>query len=241
MAIYRNYRPLVVLLVVIILGHWALILQAGVLLKVAWSDETNQCEIVQSNNHILVATFMYSMVFDLLVFLLNAYKLSSRKENAIGASRLGRMLFEDGLVYFFIAFLSNLLATVFMFLNLNSIMSVIFNIPAAIASTIVACRVVRRLFNFQNEGPEMFNSGAHLAGVHLRRASGMRPGTQTNGPHSQIGSGVHVQIQMETYSEPVVESISHSSPTDIDLHLHYGDTELKRDSGSYDVEKAAAI
>ena len=34
------------------------------------------------------------------------------------------------------SFLANLLATVFMVLNLNAIMSVIFNVPAAIFSTV---------------------------------------------------------------------------------------------------------
>lgn len=36
------------------------------------------------------------------------------------------------------SFLSNLLATVFIMLNLNAIMSVIFNVPAAIFSTVSA-------------------------------------------------------------------------------------------------------
>lgn len=75
-------------------------------------------------------------------------------------------------------FVANLTATVFMLLNLNSIMSVIFNVPAAIASTvspfffslpsrvliiiliialgqIVACRAVRRLTNYSVNGPEL--------------------------------------------------------------------------------------
>ena len=34
------------------------------------------------------------------------------------------------------SFLANLLATIFMILNLNSIMNVIFNVPAAIVSTV---------------------------------------------------------------------------------------------------------
>lgn len=65
------------------------------------------------------------------------------------------MIFEDGLIFFFIAyadnharskwvianscffrFLSNLLATIFMLLNLNEVMNIIFNIPAAVASTV---------------------------------------------------------------------------------------------------------
>jgi hypothetical protein len=62
-----------------------------------------------------------------------------------------------------------------MLLNLNPIMSIIFNVPAAIAATvravlrrtrslklkymfvqIVASRTVRRLSNFTSSGPEMF-------------------------------------------------------------------------------------
>jgi hypothetical protein len=34
------------------------------------------------------------------------------------------------------SFLANLVATIFMFLNLNSIMTIIFNVPAAMASTV---------------------------------------------------------------------------------------------------------
>lgn len=43
-----------------------------------------------------------------------------------------------------------------MLLDLNPVMSIIANVPAAIASTIVACRVVRRLTNYTARGPEVF-------------------------------------------------------------------------------------
>jgi hypothetical protein len=61
-----------------------------------------------------------------------------------------------------------------MLLNLNGVMSIIANVPAAIASTvsgsmgwapcssdhlppqIVACRTVRRLTNYTSQGPEVF-------------------------------------------------------------------------------------
>ena len=54
-------------------------------------------------------------------------------------------------------FLANLIATIFMLLNLNAVMSIIFNVPAAVASTIVASRAVRRLTKFTNKGPEVFS------------------------------------------------------------------------------------
>ncbi|KAJ3812759.1 hypothetical protein EV368DRAFT_86485 [Lentinula lateritia] len=242
LAVYGNSKTLAIILIIAILGHWSLILQAGVLLKAAWSPEANQCIIISTNNTILAATFIYSMVFDLLVFLLNAYKLGLRKgsTSSMGESRLGRLLFGDGLVYFFVAFLSNLLATVFMLLNLNSIMTVIFNIPAAISSTIVACRVVRRLSTFTNEGAEMFNPGAQL---ELCRGSRMRPQilkvTSTGNHH--IRSGVHVQIAQETYThtEAIIEQEPPSSNTDIDLNLHYDGKGFEGELDSHDVEAKA--
>lgn len=63
---------------------------------------------------------------------------------------------------------------IFMLLNLNAVMSIIANVPAAVASTvstyivpsfvvsrshilqIVACRAVRRLTNYTCQGPEVF-------------------------------------------------------------------------------------
>jgi len=71
------------------------------------------------------------------------------------------------------SFLSNFVATVFIVLNINKIMSLIFNTPAAVISTvstslseyvplkrpstcqIVACRAVRRLTNFTYDGPKI--------------------------------------------------------------------------------------
>ncbi|KAJ3783492.1 hypothetical protein GGU10DRAFT_316775 [Lentinula aff. detonsa] len=239
LAVYGNSKLLAIILVIAILGHWSLILQAGVLLRAVWSDQSNQCIIVFTNNTILAATLIYTMVFDLLVFLLNAHKLFPRKGNIgyMGGSRLGRLLFGDGLVYFFIAFLSNLLATVFMLLNLNSIMTVIFNVPAAIASTIVACRVVRRLSTFTNEGPEMLNAVSETQLYRKSRMPSVLQATSARNHHS--GAGVHVQMETYTHSEAIVEHGSASNHTGIDLGLRCDETKVRSE---YDVEaKAIAL
>lgn len=109
------------------------------------------CAITQTNNTILAATFIYSMCFDLVVLILMAAKLAFPQGQR---SQLMNLLFRDGLIYFIIAYVStaiqrvccteqeicsfvaNLIATTFMLLNLNAVMSVIFNVPAAIASTV---------------------------------------------------------------------------------------------------------
>lgn len=51
------------------------------------------------------------MAFDFLVLFLTAYKLATPVKNA-KRSKLMTLIFGDGLIYFIIAFLANLIATV---------------------------------------------------------------------------------------------------------------------------------
>jgi len=223
LAIWSQNKYIKIILILIILGHWALILQ-GVLLKAHWEPTLNTCVLTVSNNRLLAATFTYSMVFDLLVFLLNAYKLGVKRK---GSSKLSKMIFKDGLIYFFVAFFFNLVATVFMFLNLNAIMVIIFNVPAAVASTIVATRAVRRLMNFTHQGPEMYAPSGSSTG-QFRSHSGNRGLTNSarGGARGMTTSGVHVQ--METF-------VQHESPVS-----PVSEVELKSHASDYDIEAKAA-
>jgi len=221
-AIWAQNKYIIGLLVLIILGHWSLILQ-GVQLKAQWVDGVG-CVITQTNNKILATIFIYSMCFDLVVLLLNAYKLLKLNAHApasemFGRSRLTHMMWSDGLVYFLIAFLVNLIATVFMILNLNQIMNVIFNVPAAIASTIAACRIVRRLANFNNTVESFGPASSH----NNRGAPSVPNGRplQTANYMSQTRSGVHVQMETFTHAEgamddEVFEKSKSGSDTDVE-------------------------
>lgn len=104
-AIWSHNRWIIGGLVLIICGHWSLILQ-GVQLKATWVDGVG-CVITETNNRILAAIFIYSMCFDLLILSINTYKLlglSSKAPRVVGTSRLSKMIFEDGLIFFFIAY-----------------------------------------------------------------------------------------------------------------------------------------
>ncbi|OJA14965.1 hypothetical protein AZE42_03217 [Rhizopogon vesiculosus] len=190
-AIWSQSKWIIALLILLILGHWSLILQ-GVLLGATWAP--GGCQITYSNTTILSATFIYSMCFDFVVMCLSAYKLAwvpARNGTNGTHTRLIMMLFSDGLIYFFIAFMSNLVATTFMVLNLNPTMSIIFNVPAAIASTIVASRVVRRLTNFQISGPEII--GPKKTSIIAFNGANPR-GSGSN------HTGIHVE--MDTFTHP---------------------------------------
>ncbi|KAJ7185813.1 hypothetical protein C8R46DRAFT_1061795 [Mycena filopes] len=211
LAIWGQNKWIKIMLIVVIMGHWSLILQ-GVLLKAHWDPIANACIIDGSNNTILAATFAYSMGFDLVVFLLNA-----------SSSKLTKMIFKDGLIFFFIAFLANLIATIFMILNLNSIMTIIFNVPAAVASTIVATRAVRRLTNFTIQGPEMYAPSGSTSGG-MRSHSGNRGMTNSTRGGARPPVGVHVQMETFVRAEGELQSPA---------------TELSLKSMDYDVEAKA--
>ncbi|KAJ7349874.1 hypothetical protein DFH08DRAFT_1079162 [Mycena albidolilacea] len=222
LAIWSQNGWIKILLIVIILGHWSLILQ-GVLLKAHWDDQAATCVITSSNSTILAATFTYSMGFDLLVFLLNAYKLGINRK---GKSKLSKMIFTDGLIFFFIAFLANLAATIFMFLNLNSIMTIIFNVPAAMASTIVATRAVRRLTSFTHQGPEMYAPSGSGTG-NFRNHSGNR------GLTTSTRGGVRgVHVQMETF-------VREDGPVSPAVEYEVNELELKSQDDDIEVKAAA--
>ncbi|PAV15447.1 hypothetical protein PNOK_0921100 [Pyrrhoderma noxium] len=189
-AVWSQSIYIVIPLVFIILGHWSLLLH-GLLISAAW-DPNSGCQITKTDNKVLAATFIYSMVFDFLVLCLTGYKLLFPRS---GRSKLVKMIFGDGLIFFIVAFVANLIATIFMLLNLNPVMSIIFNVPAAIASTIVASRAVRRLTNFTSKGPEVFSSrtGQASSTLAFRGTGPYRSGTIPN-----KGEGVH--IQMDTIS-----------------------------------------
>ncbi|KAH0826678.1 hypothetical protein J3R83DRAFT_5066 [Lanmaoa asiatica] len=194
MAVWSQNKYVVTLLILIILGHWSLLLH-GILLEAAWIQQT--CVITYTNNQILAISFIYSMVFDFTVLCLTGWKLAFP---ANGRSKLITLIFGDGLIYFLIAFLANLLATIFMLLNLNAVMSIIANVPAAIASTIVACRAVRRLINFTSQNAEVFFSTAQST-VAFRT-----PPNSTTPHHISVKRGDSLHIQMNSFvNRPGVE------------------------------------
>ncbi|EDR06509.1 uncharacterized protein LACBIDRAFT_299963 [Laccaria bicolor S238N-H82] len=86
MAIWSQNKYIISLLILITLGHWSLILQ-GIQLKATWVDGVG-CAITQTNNTILAATFIYSMCFDLIILLLNTYKLLNFHDKTVNL--LGR-------------------------------------------------------------------------------------------------------------------------------------------------------
>ncbi|KAJ3487335.1 hypothetical protein NLI96_g3609 [Meripilus lineatus] len=120
-----------------------------------------------------MATFIYPVVMDLVVLMLAAYKLVIQSRS-YHRSRLMKLLFQDGFIYFIIVsgsqthvfsivthktrsnrFVVNVPTAVIAYLQLNPILYVLFGLPAATLTVIASCRAVRRLTNFSSEKPSI--------------------------------------------------------------------------------------
>ncbi|TDL15708.1 hypothetical protein BD410DRAFT_732263, partial [Rickenella mellea] len=150
-VIWNFDKYICALILVLTLGHWSLLLH-GVLIKAEWAPALG-CIIVETNNKILAGSFIYTMLVDFTDMCLTAYKLVSTFPDRTSLPMI-RMLYRDGILFFFIAFLANMSATIFMLVNLNPIMSVILNVPAAVASTVMASHAMRRLSTFKSRQEE---------------------------------------------------------------------------------------
>ncbi len=209
MAIWAQNRYIIGFLVLVILGHWSLILQ-GIIESLPWppvpwfpyykASSWRPSGYPEQDALLLKPTTRFLLPFSFTLCASTLLSSCWTHTNSLELGEKGRECLAPAgspnsssqmawftscsresplltLLYFSVLtlgsrFVVNLLATIFMSLNLNQIMSVIFNVPAAIFSTvsgiflseldlkwtklqIVACRAVRRLTSFTHNGADI--------------------------------------------------------------------------------------
>ncbi|KAH8099894.1 hypothetical protein BXZ70DRAFT_1026385 [Cristinia sonorae] len=157
-VIIWSSKYVAILLFVLSAGHWGVAMSATTVH--AQQIPGQGCVAVDTNRVLLMISFIYSLVFDTIIFSLTAWKLSGAKDYR---SRLVRMMFNDGLVFFLLVTIMNIPVVIFSSLNLNPIMNIIFNFPAATLSNILACRAVRRVAYFSDAPTIYIVSGPQLS------------------------------------------------------------------------------
>ncbi|KAH7904013.1 hypothetical protein BJ138DRAFT_1131145, partial [Hygrophoropsis aurantiaca] len=142
-VIWKDKRGVLMLLALVSLGHWG-VLMLGLSDIVAYQTQGG-CFVEYANHANMSALFMYTMLYDLLVLSLTIAGLTRTRSS----SALWRTLFSQGVTYFAVTFVANVVPMVFSWLNLNAVMNVFFAIPAATISTIASCRAVVSLLGMQ--------------------------------------------------------------------------------------------
>ncbi|KAI0790735.1 hypothetical protein C8Q75DRAFT_732851 [Abortiporus biennis] len=197
MAIWKRRLVVVIPLVVIILGHWSLILQ-GAQITAIYIDGVG-CELTSNRVDLLGGSFVYAVCLDFVVMALTAYRLCY--STPWPSTGIMGILFQDGLIYFISSFFANLLAAIFNFMNLTPVLSIIFNAPAVVAAVIASTRAVRSLAAFTSEQGHIHyqSTNVHSAGlIFTEPADGARPPRDVTFPSAGRHQGVNVNIRMDT-------------------------------------------
>jgi hypothetical protein len=115
----------------------------------------------------------------------------------------------DGILFFLVAFVANALPAVFLLINLNPVMNIIWSIPAIALSASVACRSFVRLSEFAQpvERSMTSNHWSSRTGTTKRPEPGKTstiqwarsPQTDTIGINVTRSQHVDVDIGMDSY------------------------------------------
>ncbi|KAG8857045.1 hypothetical protein FRB96_005975 [Tulasnella sp. 330] len=196
-AVWSRNRMIMYPFILLSLGQWAILLHSVVTVSAVWDDATMACSIKPSPTINLQVLYLYTMIFDFFVLIATSIGLYRNKQTS--GNQLWIMLFQDGLVYFLIAFTCNLVAVVFILLNLNPIMNIVATIPAASVVGIVSCRVFVKLMTY-NDVPTSNNViSSNRGGAPVVNRIVRQPGLQTSTNPGGTRSTGGVRIQMSTF------------------------------------------
>ncbi|KAF8580397.1 hypothetical protein K439DRAFT_1662805 [Ramaria rubella] len=163
---HRSYYATVPL-VIICLGQWAILLRGMTQVIAVWNPIANQCVVTASGKTFLDLIYFYTMSFDLTVLILTSIGLY------LSPARfsLWKLLFSDGIIFFIVATVSNTFPAVFIALNLNAVMNIMFTAPAAGVAAIFSCRSFVRVTTYSSS--EVYvksdgNSGSVASHVSAR-------------------------------------------------------------------------
>jgi len=165
-----------------------------------WSPLENICKA--TNLELLKDNILVTLSADIVLFLTMLIGLLSKHLYERSAYGLGHLLWKQGLIWFFIATISEVLPAVFFCLNLNNAFNYMFMTPSVITLTIAATRIHRSLTEFatsscSNQSLHIFNNG------HSSLSSGSHRPRAVPVPLSHIGVTVNKTYEMDQMNNQV--------------------------------------
>ncbi|KAI0287047.1 hypothetical protein BC826DRAFT_76840 [Russula brevipes] len=177
-AIWNRNKVVVAIAAIIWLTNGAILIQGTVQFRAVRVPERNSCAILDHNGlkHIIVAAFVTDTVLLLIMFL----GLLRMRLYGSDTLALGRLMWKQGVLWVLLAVIIEFPPTVFVCLNLNDPLTLMFLRPWLIWMSIAATRMHRALTNFgtsdisyesdQNSGPSPRHSIPKAKGTTPRFA-----------------------------------------------------------------------
>jgi len=156
-AVWNHSLIVTVPLLIASLGQWGILFYAIAAVRSSWNDAAGACAVKSVSSLSLELVYLYTLLLDLVTLLLTTIKLMMSPNR----SSLWHLLFRQGVVYFVVTCITNVITTVFLLLNLNQIMNLVYCIPAMIITSIVACRSFISLTTFLKRDVCVHNVTTH--------------------------------------------------------------------------------
>jgi len=225
-AVWNKKLYIVIPLAIISLGQWGILLHGVTTVKAFFDPTSGTCQVAQVEGIWLNLVYLWTMFTDLIVLILTLVGLLMTP----GRSQLWKLLLADGILYFLVAFLANTVPAVFLLMNLNPVMNVMFSIPAIALSSSVACRSFVRLSEFaaptdrSNTSVPWSQGNTRITGARSTRDIGKtstiqwaRPQTETMGISVTRSQHVDVDsIGLEPYSQHNIHPLENVSGESLD-------------------------
>ncbi|KAH9974547.1 hypothetical protein BGW80DRAFT_146517 [Lactifluus volemus] len=141
----------------------AFLIQGVVRLRSAFGPEATTC--VVRNSDIAELNVIVTFVTDIILLLMMLGGLLHLRRQGGGLLDLGNFLWKQGIIWISLAVAAGVPPAVFLILNLNEALNLMFQIPALIILTISATRIYRSLIQFSSDN---FQSGHSFVKPEVR-------------------------------------------------------------------------
>jgi len=198
-------------------GTNASLLLVGVAgIRASWSPAENNCITRNVDSIKLYSISLLSTdVVLLLIALVGLFRLRGH-----GTFSLGRLLWKQGIVWLFLAIIAEVPPVLFLNLNLNDSLSIMFQFPGLIVLAIAATRVYRSLTDF-------ISGGTQVTTDSLRDRLPMPNAMQTPGGPIPLN---HMEVAVHTTRVQYPTS-KNGSFASTDGEVQHKTTELVSDEG----------
>ncbi|KAI0637840.1 hypothetical protein C8Q77DRAFT_1214825 [Trametes polyzona] len=182
-AVWERKLSIAIPLGVLCLGLWAVLWRGMFIMTAEYDAATMACVVTTTKRVFLSVTFWSTMGFNLVLTVVHIIGLMQRDYGAT----FWQMLFEDGLIFYLVAFSANVLPAVLSILNLNR-------------TVMAACRTVTRLSEVGEEDDLYVHSATQIISPRPPQPAALR--LQTMKPRFPPRPEVHVttdHIVMEDF------------------------------------------
>ncbi|KAG8981257.1 hypothetical protein FRC05_004159 [Tulasnella sp. 425] len=237
--IKRVWIPLATLCVVQVV-LWCLTMQYS---KSVWNSQRKVCQILSTSPvPLLIGVWGFTMTLDFTIMVLCSVRLW-RARTSGGISGL---LLRDGMAYFLVTFIVNLVQTVLAGLSLNPIMNIIVLPMTLVVSVIASTTVFRNVFTLHDDFASEFeksggtsgaNGATNVSRITFGKGSSKPPRFGGTGRREFLTTNQTDHFAMETVrSSPNLRGVEVTRTVDIerdaDHTLYNGDHKVDVDDGS---------